>query len=140
MCHQLHYLQMVTEKLSKAYFWRKGKPPAKSHAGFHSFLRALGTVPQAQRPKLVQALEFKNYKVFQAWIKSVLPLADALERLAPALALNGPNPEYPWPPDVPAHAPADFAFPIWSDLNNTGRGRELIKVVLLSVDRFPVFA
>jgi hypothetical protein len=26
-CHQLHYLQMVTEKLAQAYFWRSKSPP-----------------------------------------------------------------------------------------------------------------
>ena len=26
-CHQLRYLQMVTEKLAKGYFWRSGTPP-----------------------------------------------------------------------------------------------------------------
>ena len=30
-CHQLQYLQMVTEKLGKAYFWRTGSPPPVSH-------------------------------------------------------------------------------------------------------------
>ena len=26
-CHLLHYLQMATEKLSKAYLWRSGHAP-----------------------------------------------------------------------------------------------------------------
>jgi hypothetical protein len=33
-CHLLHYLQMATEKIAKAYFWRSGSAPPKSHAGF----------------------------------------------------------------------------------------------------------
>ena len=41
-CHSLHHLQMVTEKIAKAYFWRSGSPPPKSHAGFVQFLRFLG--------------------------------------------------------------------------------------------------
>ena len=40
-CHILHYLQMATEKLSKAYLWRAGHPPPKTHTGFVRFLRAL---------------------------------------------------------------------------------------------------
>jgi hypothetical protein len=36
-CHLLHYLQMTTEKISKAYFWRSGKVPPKSHTGFVLF-------------------------------------------------------------------------------------------------------
>lgn len=32
-CHQLHYLQMVAEKLGKAYFWRTGHaPPEATHS------------------------------------------------------------------------------------------------------------
>ena len=33
-CHLLHYLQMATEKISKAYLWRSGKVPPKAHTGF----------------------------------------------------------------------------------------------------------
>ena len=40
-CHLLHYLQMSTEKLSKAYLWRSGHAPPRSHTGFVRFLRAL---------------------------------------------------------------------------------------------------
>lgn len=40
-CHLLHYLQMATEKLSKAYLWRSGHAPPKSHTGFVRFLKAL---------------------------------------------------------------------------------------------------
>src|SRR5258708_6753972 len=40
-CHRLHYLQMATEKLSKAYLWRSGKSPPRSHVGFVRFLKAL---------------------------------------------------------------------------------------------------
>ena len=42
-CHILHYFQMTTEKLSKAYLWRAGKAPPKVHTGFVRFLRALLT-------------------------------------------------------------------------------------------------
>src|SRR5208283_5496445 len=40
-CHLLHYLQMATEKLSKAYLWRSGHAPPRTHVGFVRFLRAL---------------------------------------------------------------------------------------------------
>ena len=35
-CHAFHYLQMATEKLSKAYFWKAGFP-GKGHAMFRRF-------------------------------------------------------------------------------------------------------
>jgi hypothetical protein len=44
VCHTLHYLQMTTEKLAKAYFWRTGSPPQKSHIGFVKFLQFLGQI------------------------------------------------------------------------------------------------
>lgn len=138
-CHQLHYLQMVTEKLAKAYFWQKEVPPAKSHARFRSFSKALGGAPQSQRTRLIRTFGFRKFKDFQNLINLVSPLAEALEGLAPALAQDGPNPEYPWPGDAPAHAPSDFAFPIWTELNKS-RGRELINFIRLAVDRFSQFA
>ena len=39
-CHLLHYLQMTTEKLGKAYLWRSGRVPSKNHTGFVRFLKA----------------------------------------------------------------------------------------------------
>ena len=40
-CHMLHYLQMAAEKISKAYLWRSGTAPPRSHVGLMRFLRAL---------------------------------------------------------------------------------------------------
>jgi hypothetical protein len=41
VCHRLHYLQMCTGKLAKAYFWRSGVTPGFSHYKFVPLLRAL---------------------------------------------------------------------------------------------------
>ena len=107
-CHQLHYLQMVTEKLGKAYFWRSRTAPAtKSHAGFVAFMRFLGSVRVTERQQITNVFAFKRFEDFQNWIRAVLPLAYQLERLAPALAKDGPNPEYPWPPECPATCAGD---------------------------------
>jgi hypothetical protein len=83
--HQLHYLQMVTEKLVKAYFWRSGTPPRRNHAGFIQFMRSLGGIQQSKRMRLAKILGFRNFSSLQNWISSVLPLAYELERLAPAM-------------------------------------------------------
>ena len=40
-CHMLHYLQMAAEKISKAYLWRSGTAPPRSHIGLMPFLQAL---------------------------------------------------------------------------------------------------
>ena len=138
--HQLHYLQMVTEKLAKAYFWRSGKPRLKSHAYFAPYLRALGSVRQSERQQVVDAFAFRRFEDFQRYIKANLDLAYELQRLAPALADDGPNPEYPWPQGGPEYAPATFEFDIWSKLTGTGRGRQLLRLIECAVDKFPLYS
>ncbi len=137
-CHSLHYLQMVTEKIAKAYFWRSGSPPPQSHAGFVQFLRFLGQIRPAERARMADLFTFKRFTDFQGWIHTVLPMAYELERLAPALAQNGPNPEYPWPHRLPQFAPANFNFAIWQWLES-GQGRDLMRVVRIAVNRFPEY-
>lgn len=138
-CHTLHYLQMVTEKIAKAYFWRSGSPPPKNHAGFVQFLRFLGQIKQSERDRIANLFTFARYVDFQGWIYAVLPIAYDLERLAPALAKDGPNPEYPWPHNQPQSAPAHHHFEMWSRLTS-GRGRDLMRVIQIAVNRFPEYA
>ncbi|MBW3595790.1 MAG: hypothetical protein KY475_00785 [Planctomycetes bacterium] len=66
-------------------------------------------------------------------------MAYDLERVAPDLAHEGPNPEYPWPHDVPHTAPLDYKFPIWASLTS-GQGRELMRFIQIAVERFPEYA
>ncbi|WP_337176905.1 hypothetical protein [Paludisphaera sp.] len=139
-CHQLHYLQMATEKLTKAYLWRGGGPPQRSHAGFVNFLRKLGLVEDQRREALASALDFRNFSQLRGWIQGVIPLAHELERLAPALAQNGPNPEYPWPHDAPVEYPADYEFTLWTRLLGTASGRRFLTVVEVAIDKFPMYA
>ena len=138
-CHLLHYLQMVTEKLAKAYFWRLGSPPPHSHAGFVQFLRFLGHVRQNDRERIANLFSFNRFVDFQQWIRAVLPIAYELERLAPDLANDGPNPEYPWPHAQPVCAPVAHDFGVWAVLKS-GQGRDLIRVIHIAVDRFPEYA
>jgi hypothetical protein len=100
-CHQLHYLQMVTEKLAKAYFWRSGDAPKKSHIGFAPFMRALQHVPKVDRQRIADIFAFQRFEGFRSFARNAMPLVYDLERLAPALSNNGPNPEYPWPRGCP---------------------------------------
>jgi hypothetical protein len=62
-----------------------------------------------------------------------------LERLAPALAQNGPNLEYPWPHEAHAEYPARHQFALWAQLMHTGLGRRLLAFVEAAVDRFPAY-
>lgn len=138
-CHSLHYLQMVTEKIAKAYFWRSGSPPPREHAGFVQFLRFLGQIRKNDRERIANLFTFTRFSDFQKWIHAVLPIAYDLERLAPALANNGPNPEYPWPHERPEFAPARHDFAIWASLTS-GHGRDLMRVIHIAVKRFPEYA
>lgn len=134
-CHPLHYLQMTTEKIAKAYFWRSGSPPPKDHAGFVQFLRFLGQVKKSERERVAHLFEFKRFGDFQLWIRSTLPIALELERLSPNLAQDGPNVEYPWPHRQPQFDPASYNFPLWGKLKSS-RGRQLIRVIAHAVIRF----
>lgn len=130
---------MVTEKIAKAYFWRAGHAPPRSHAGFVQFLRFLGHVRQGDRERIAHLFSFNRFVDFQKWIHKVLPIAYDLERLAPDLANDGPNPEYPWPHAQPESAPVNHKFPIWATLA-TAQGRDLMRVIDFAVDRFPKYA
>ena len=61
--------------------------------------------------------------------------AYTLERLAPALANDGPNSEYPWPRAEPQHAPVEYRFEMWEDLN-TRNGHCLWRLVQQALDHF----
>ena len=139
-CHQLHYLQMVTEKLGKAYFWRTGRPPRTTHASFVRFLQALDNRPARDADRIAGLLGFGRSQDLETWIPTITPLAYDLERLAPNLAgFNSPNPEYPWPHVAPVNAPVSFPFNVWSDLTETGRGRQLLRVIDAAVLQFPQY-
>lgn len=139
-CHSLHYLQMAAEKLAKAYFWRSGKPPSKSHSGLRQFLKFLGHIGKRDRVRIANLFSFNRFADFQNWIRIVQPIACDLERLAPDLADDGPNPEYPWPHAQPQYAPAHHNFAVWVSLTSSGQGRNLIRVIHVAVDRFPEYA
>lgn len=139
-CHQLHYFQMITEKLSKAYFWRFGKPPEKSHKGFSKFMRVLlKSNKKRDRDKLARIFGFKKFEEFQSWTANVMPAINSIEKLAPALAGEGPNAEYPWPYDRPSEVPASHQFDVWIVLQNA-QGRKLWFVIERAVKNFDEFA
>ncbi len=74
-CHQLHYLQMVTEKLGKAYFWRTNRPPRRGHASFVRFLQALDDRPAAEVARIAKLLGFGRADDLETWIPVIAPLA-----------------------------------------------------------------
>ncbi len=112
--HRLHYLQMVTEKLSKAMQLDPNdfNPPARTHRGLVRLLQVL-----KGRPEFRERFGYSDTFSFRAFIDSLLDFAGQIERLAPDLAgLTQPNTEYPWrnPATGDIHVPAEFGFEIFN--------------------------
>ena len=92
-CHLLHYLQMATEKLSKAYLWRSRHAPPRSHTGFVRFLRALLDRRDSRAGSDRNRFGVRSSKdALYDWVRSVQTLAYSLQNIAPAEAGNGPEP------------------------------------------------
>jgi hypothetical protein len=139
-CHLLHYLQMTTEKLSKAYFWRTKKTPPKIHTGFVRFLKALLVRNPREISHIAKLFGFTRPDDMDRWVSRIHTLAYQLQNTAPAEAGDGPNPEYPWPHDSPKHCPAGYEFPLWRQLADTGEGRKLMDFIGTAVRFFPEYA
>jgi hypothetical protein len=131
---------MATEKLSKAYLWRSGHAPPRSHTGLVRFLRALLARRSSDLDHIAHVLGFGRREDLDNWVRAIQSLAYALQAVAPAEAGDGPNAEYPWPHHTPAECPVDFAFPLWNDLANTGQGRKLLDFVARAVATFDQYA
>ena len=138
-CHLLHYLQMATEKLSKAYLWRSGHAPPKNHTGFVRFLRSL-LDRRGDLDRIAIVLSFQRQQDLDSWARHSLTLAYSLQNMAPAEAGNGPNAEYPWPHEAPVFCPAGYEFPLWDQLMNTGQGRKMQTVIARAISRFDQYA
>jgi len=123
-CHALHYLQMATELLGKAHAWKNGSG-ANTHRAFVGFLRSLVTNREAQKQLGFEGQNSSRRNL----IRNSVPLAENIEDLAPALAQDGPNPEYPWPRADPQTAPVEHSFPIWKELQGAANGRKFLALV-----------
>jgi hypothetical protein len=108
-CHALHYLQMSTEKLARAFLAEE--EPRWTHRGFVQFLRSLRREKENGWENLGKThLKMPTRKAYQNFIDSLLPLAALIEELAPTLAGNSPNPEYPWRVGDEILAPVEHDF------------------------------
>jgi hypothetical protein len=68
--HQLHYIQMTTEKLARGYLADPRNPPDRTHVGFVRYLKVL-----KGRPEICRKLGFKDPRAFTSYVNSLLPLA-----------------------------------------------------------------
>jgi len=134
-CYVLHYLQMATEKLGKAYLLYSGigvDDVQNSHRAFTSFLRNIA------RNSYLQEKLGMNAAQLRAHIYQILPMAHAIEKLAPALASGGVNPEYPWQnPDGSIIVQIRYRFNLL-DILEQKRGRDLVKLVKIVLDNLLV--
>lgn len=110
MCQKLHYLQMATEKLAKAFLSSAtgGRPP-RVHTALVRFLKM-----SKGRPDIRRRLGYagKNSPAYCSYIDSLLDVAGRIERLAPVGGQERPNPEYPWEDDNgEVVCPVDYCFP-----------------------------
>ncbi|MFQ5633441.1 MAG: hypothetical protein ACE5I1_32135 [bacterium] len=133
-CHALHYLQMTSEKLGKAFLIAGGnitpQKAAASHVAFTRFLQV------ASRNPALQKLLHMTPKQLRAHIKSMLPIAESIERLTPSLAKGGPNVEYPWEsPDKSIQIPVNYTFPAILKFRESP-GMNLLKMVNIVQEHF----
>ena len=108
VCHKLHYLQMVSEKVAKGLSTAPDSKPPPVHRALVRFIQSAADVKT-----LMRACGFVRRSAYRSYLRSMLPLADQIERLAPESSARQPNPEYPWQPiggDDPI-VPADHGFP-----------------------------
>jgi hypothetical protein len=123
-CHAHHYLQMATEKLGKAQAVKHRPPETLGHRAFVDFLKSLSANKQAKKQ-----LDYEGRTAsWRTVIRKSIPLAESIEAFAPSIALDRPNPEYPWPRADPCTAPAEHSFEVWRDLQKPA-GRQFLSLL-----------
>lgn len=127
-CHALHYLQMATEKIAKAYRLRDTAGDVdelvKHHTGFVEFVNAFFRSPAIRQEYNGQDAALRTLQ------KNAVLLAQEIENLAPAIDRQArpENAEYPWQRDDAVVAPCQFTFPNLGMLHQTG-GRAVMNLV-----------
>ena len=125
-CHRLHFLQMATEKLGKALLVAGDMSLERithTHAAFVKFLRVARNNHNLQKGLRMSHSQLKTH------FNRLLPIANAIEALAPTLAQDGPNPEYPWL-DKTGNilSPVDYSFPQMK-LMQSPQGAQLLRYI-----------
>lgn len=127
-CHALHYLQMATEKIAKAYRIRDTAADVddlvKHHTGFVEFIN------QFFRCETIRDEFRERDAALQTLQRNATALAREIEKLAPATdRLASPeNAEYPWERDEAILIPCNFGFPNLTMLRQAG-GRAVMNLV-----------
>lgn len=137
-CHQLHYLQMASEKIAKAYRFRDTSTSEDSlltqHVGFIKFLNAF---LKSDRVKQM----YKETRQLREVSKRCRQLASEIEKLAPAVdaGKRPANPEYPWQQGGEVITPRDHEFPNLA-LLDAPAGRTFLKLLKIGIFEFESIA
>ena len=91
--------------LGKAFAWKHGQP--KSPIVRLSLFFVVYPINRHAQKQMGFDGQNANWKDL---IRKSVSFADQIEKLAPALACDGPNPEYPWPDGNPTIAPALYGY------------------------------
>lgn len=129
-CHALHYLQMATEKLAKAYRVRATDSPVtnlvRHHTGFVKFVRQYLLSPQSKSRYAGKAAQLESV------VSAASKFAAQIERLAPAVDPKTENAEYPWESGSAVVAPCEWQFSGVAFLREA-RGRQFLKTIELAL-------
>ena len=122
LCHQLHYLQMTTEKLAKGFFARPGGPrPPKTHDAFARFVKKYARLD----PTLQQACGIGNMSQYAEYLEGLREIAQKIENLSPE-GDDHPNPEYPWEQGGGILLPLTYPF---ADLDLLQQSAKMVKLM-----------
>lgn len=134
-CQALHFLQMATEKIAKAYRFRdtetKQDDLLTRHVGFQKFIRVFLSSPRVTQEFDDRTAQLKNLRA------QCNQLAGEVEKLAPAVDRTGrpQNAEYPWCDGDDLTVPRDYEFPNLSFLE-AGGGRAFLRWVQVAIREF----
>jgi hypothetical protein len=134
-CHALHYLQMASEKIAKAYRCRDTSASLDellyAHVGFERFINAFLLSPTIKQEYAGRGSQLREI------LKTARLLARAIEQLAPAVdRSHAPeNAEYPWAQGDEVVAPCTYDYPSLS-LLLTPRGRTFLNFLARAIREF----
>ncbi|MCI0378945.1 MAG: hypothetical protein L0215_15160 [Gemmataceae bacterium] len=137
-CHQLLFLQMACEKLTKAHLCSRGSDPKELQSS-HAYVSKNLPIVIRQQMAVVGA----RGKTAVWILRHVRHLAREIEMLAPAVKRGGQRPdncEYPWE-DASGrlHVPLDWRFAP-SNLLHAPAGRTFLKLLREAIERFESYA
>ena len=134
-CHALHYLQMATEKIAKAYRFRDTDtsiaPLLTKHTAFSKFFQNFLKSPEIKKRYGGREAQLRET------IKACTKLAREVEQLAPAVdrSESPENAEYPWIHGDQIITPCEHSYPNLS-LLNAPSGRKFLVLIEIAIRDF----